>query len=185
MKETSIRRRTLLALLLRGSTATLAAQFFLVDHAAAESSPCLEPRSIGTSQTPSFRLFFALSQLVTQRRHPDASVAQRLYPLFREEPWGSQHMLNSYAQLCRAATAANPGIGDATAGLGKAETWFTAHLLTTWYLGVYYHDRMPPRRVAYSEALMFEAVGLEMPRRFVDATGYGAWSVPPPTASRR
>jgi len=183
MKEFTIRRRTLLALLLRGSTATLVTQF-LMDHAAAESPTCLEFGSVGTSEAPSFSLFFALSQLVTQRRHLDASVAQRLYPLFREEPWGSQHMLSSYAQLCRAA-ATKPDIRDGKDGLGKAESWFTTHLLTTWYLGVYYHERMPPRRVAYSEALMFDAVAPEMPRRYVDATGYGAWSQPPPTPSRQ
>ena len=63
--------------------------------------------------------------------------------------------------------------------MGKGQAWFTSHLLSTWYLGIYYHEQRPTRRVAYETALMFDAIRGRLPIPFVEATGFGVWSEPP------
>lgn len=177
MNDINISRRALLDLLLRGSTAAVASHFWM-GQASAVSPSDFELPAPDATDTPSFEVFLALSQLVTLRRQLDVSIARRMYPLFLDEPLGRQHIRSTYAQLSSLATTTNPDGRDPKAMLGKGEAWFASHLLTTWYLGVYYHERMPPHRVAYAEALMFDAVAREMPRRYVDAVGYGAWCHP-------
>jgi hypothetical protein len=183
MPDINITRRMLLAALLSSSTATLASRYW-VSAAAAESTVRLELPEPETSGVPSFPVFLALSQLVTLRPQLDEAVARRMYPLFLDEPWGAHHIISTYSQLRNVLQqpADNPNQTHPAAhgGLGKGQIWFASHLLTTWYLGVYYHERMAPLRVAYAEALMFAVVHPGLPVRFIENTGYGKWQGVPP-----
>ncbi len=178
MKKVDISRRTLLAVLLKSTAAALSAPYW-VSASLAEPVLRLNLPEAGSVQKPSFSVFLALSQLVTLRTSLDERVAQCIYSLFLDEPWGAYHIHSTYTQLLTLLGKADaresiPSI-MAKGELGKGQAWFASHLLTTWYLGIYYHERIPPVRVAYAEALMFDAVSPELPLRYVEATGFGAW----------
>lgn len=177
-------RRALIAALLGSSTAALTTRYWM-SAAAAESPLNLDLPEAGSADKPSFAVFLALSQIVTLRTQLDEVSARRMYPLFMEEPWGPHHIHSTYTQLLsqlKRSNAESKPIHPAMSGsLSKGQSWFASHLLTTWYLGIYYHERMPPVRVAYAEALMFAAVHPELPIRFTENTGFGKWGETPPT----
>ncbi|MDP2821982.1 MAG: sugar dehydrogenase complex small subunit [Sulfuritalea sp.] len=187
MKRFDLSRRVLIAALLGGGTTLLASRYWL-GEAAAQSILKFNLPVPAPAEDSSFALFFALSQLVTQRPQLDEAVARRMYPLFLDEPWGAHHIHSTYIQLWGllkpSTTNANPAQPALSSVLGKGQAWFAAHLLTTWYLGVYYHERMPPLRVAHAEALMFDCLHPEIPRPFAESTGFGEWGNPPPTRNR-
>jgi hypothetical protein len=181
----NVTRRTLIAALLGGGATTLAARYWAA--AVVGSLLSLKLPQAGAADSPSFEVFLALSCLVTVRPKLDEAVARRMYPLFLEEPWGAHHIHSTYSQLLLILEqhADQPGAKPISSGaLGKGQAWFAGHLLTTWYLGVYYHERIPPMRVAHAEALMFDVVHPELPRRFVEGTGFGGWADPPPVRGR-
>lgn len=122
----------------------------------------------------SFAVFYALSQLLTQRAQLDRSLTQQIYHLMLDEPWGAHHIATTYAQLLGALSSP-----ESQAVLGQGQAWFASHVLTTWYLGVYYHERIPPQRVTHTGALMFDAMGTAYPPRFVSGTGYAGWQALP------
>ena len=111
---------------------------------------------------PSFEVFHRLSLWVTCRGELDEELSHRVYKIFQEEPWGKQHISRSFLGLKEALTTASPQatipqlIRDKV--LGEGETWFVSHLLMTWYLGVYYHERTEPLRVTHTGALMWDAI---------------------------
>lgn len=118
--------------------------------------------------------------LVTCHDDLDRSVSDRLYPVFMEEPWGPKHIATAYAVI----HAAVPPDGLTCepvhrVSLDTGEAWFVEHLVTTWYLGVYYHAERPTRRLLYEEALMFGPVADLLPIPLIEAVPYGDWSVPP------
>lgn len=139
---------------------------------------------LDATQPASVEVFHALSQLVTCRDDLDPAVTARLFPLFMDEPWGPKHIATAYSRLRAAAisqgTFCPPGAG---VDLGAEERWFVEHLLTTWYLGVYYHVDLPTRRMTYEGALMFDAVAGFLPLPLVERVSFGAWAQPPPGAS--
>lgn len=184
MKRVDISRRALIATLLKSTAAALTVRYW-ISAASAESTLSLKLPEPGSAEAPLFEVFLALSQLVTLRPHLDEMLARRMYPLFLDEPWGAHHIHSTYAQLLGLIELSDgqlkplpPLLKD---GLGKGQAWFAGHLLTTWYLGIYYHARMPPMRVAYAEALMFDAVSPMLPNRFVGGTGFGVWGNPAST----
>jgi len=182
MNAPSILRRRLLALLLGGSTALLA-QHAWIEAASATDGLLLRLPEAGKAETVSFSVFYALSQLVTLREQLVEPVARRMFPLFMEEPWGRHHIHSTYAQLLVLLGVSTGKLVHihpvAFDRLGKGQAWFASHLLTTWYLGVYYHESSVPVRVAHSEALMYAAVAPVLPAPFAGATGYGLWGEPP------
>lgn len=182
MNNVSVSRRRLLAALLGGSCATLASTYWK-EAAAAETEGKWRLPDIDAADAASFSLFLALSQLVTLRPLLDEQVARRMHSLFLDEPWGPHHIQSTYAQLVEAMEQAGgcskPCPSAANIALGKGQAWFAGHLLTTWYLGIYYHERLPPVRVAYAEALMFDAVRPWLPSRFSGHTGFGQWEAAP------
>lgn len=186
MKQIDVNRRTLLTALLNGAATAVAARYW-TGLASADSTLALrEPASV--TDEVSFDMFYALSQLVTLRTHLDERVARRLYPLFLEEPWGAYHIRSTYAELRAALKQADSTSGRlhpaASGVLGKGQAWFASHVLTSWYLGVYYHERTAPIRVMHAEALMFDAAGDALPRPYVEATGFGAWGELPARVNR-
>jgi Membrane bound FAD containing D-sorbitol dehydrogenase len=134
---------------------------------------------------PEFDEFLALSQIVLMRSNLDKAGARKLYDVFVEEPWGPKHIGHAYAVLRRelAQTRRHGGaVGPLSLSrLEDGERWFVKHLLTTWYLGVYYHAERPTQRLLYDEALMFDAIRGVIPVPFLEATGFGAWAEPPST----
>lgn len=182
MRHIDISRRRLITALLKGAAVALTAHYW-TRAASAESSLRLKLTESGSAEAPSFEVFYALSQLVTLRTHLDESLARRMYPLFLEEPWGAHHIHSTYSQLLDMFETPDgqqkPVPARSSAGLGKGQAWFADHLLTTWYLGIYYHERMPPMRVAYTEALMFDAVASVLPRRYVEGMVFGSWGAAP------
>ena len=184
----NVSRRSLIAALIGGGISAVAARY-LMSTAAAETVFSLKlPEAGPPNRTPSFEVFLALSQLVTLRSLLDEASARCMYPLFLEEPWGAHHIHSTYAQLLalldeadKLPRHAHPFLGGK---LGKGQAWFASHLLTTWYLGIYYHERTAPVRVAYSGALMHDLVRPGIPRRFDEGSGFGAWGDPPRMTKR-
>lgn len=187
MTQIDVNRRTLLAALLKGAVTTVAAHYW-TGLATADSTLTIPGPEADAAGEASFAMFHALSRIVTLREHLDESAARRMYPLFMEEPWGAHHIHSTYTQLLGLIGQADRKQGIpfelTKGGLGKGQAWFADHLLTTWYLGVYYHARMPPLRVAYTEAIMFDAVAPTLPQRFVEGTGFGAWGQAVTTRAR-
>jgi hypothetical protein len=178
----NVSRRSVIAALIRGGISAVAVRY-LMSTAAAETAFSLKlPEAGPPNRTPSFEVFLALSQLLTLRSLLDEASARRMYPLFLEEPWGAHHIHSTYAQLLalpdeadKLPRHAHPALGGK---LSKGQVWFASHLLTTWYLGIYYHERTAPVRVAYSEALMHDLVHPGIPQRFDEGSGFGAWGNP-------
>jgi hypothetical protein len=134
----------------------------------------------GDSNAPSFEVFMELSRIVLLRDQLDVQIALRMYRLFMDEPWGAKHIHVAYTSLRsaiiergRKANRKNPAPRSV---LGPSENWFVSHLVTTWYLGIYYHEQRPTQRIAYEQALLFDAVRGTLPIPYLESTGYGTWA---------
>lgn len=117
--------------------------------------------------------FLALSRKLTRRALPDNAETRQLYQGFLDEPWFAEHVHSTLAVLQKHGTPPP----------GTAQAWFARHVLTTWYLGVYYHERTPPKRWLKASALRHQAISGLVPLRFREYTGYAAWSQRPPGAT--
>ena len=179
MKQIDVNHRTLLAVLLKATVTAVAANYW-TGLASADETMTIRLPEVDATGDASFAMFHALSRIVTLREHLDEDVARRMYPLFLAEPWGAHHIRSTYAQLLAVlnlpAATRGPNHPATNTQLGNAQAWFAGHVLTTWYLGVYYHERTAPIRVVHSEALMFDVAGSTLPRPYVEATGFGNWS---------
>jgi len=113
-------------------------------------------------EDPSFEVFYRLSQLVAGRDELDMAAARKLYPVFMQEPWGPKHIATAFTEIYDVLTNAEGPLSVAAivrdGQIGEGETWFVSHLLTTWYLGIYYHEARV-ERLLYEDALMWERVG--------------------------
>ena len=123
---------------------------------------------------PSFEVFVALSAIVLLRDTLDQAAAKRMYKLFMDENWGPQHITSCYRKICKQISGA-PDIVKLTDG----ENWFVNHVITTWYLGIYYHEQHIPVRVSYETALMFRPIDDWLPVPFIAGVGFGNWQTPP------
>lgn len=132
---------------------------------------------------PSLQLFIALSKLVTLRESLDQTMAEKMYLLFIDEPWGSHHISSSYQQILELAGIppyTEPPISTSSRKqLGEGQAWFTYHLLTTWYLGIYHHESRSTERVGYEHSLMYDATRGVLPVPYIESTGFGAWATYP------
>ena len=54
------------------------------------------------------------------------------------------------------------------AALAPGERWFVSHLVSIWYLGVYYHEQRSIQRITSDGALMYEAVRGLLPAPYVE-----------------
>jgi hypothetical protein len=70
-------------------------------------------------------------------------------------------------------------LADPAWQLDDGEKWFINHLLTTWYLGIYYHEQRPMQLISREKALIFDAARGAIPIPLFEATGFGAWVDPP------
>jgi hypothetical protein len=111
---------------------------------------------------PSYEQFLALNKIVTVKENLDDEVAQKMFKVFMDEPWGPEHIKSTYRAL-HASTLASAGNQEMPilmegVKLTKGERWFVSHLLTTWYVGVYYHEERPNQRITFDGALMYESL---------------------------
>jgi|SRR5688572_14398444 hypothetical protein len=137
---------------------------------------------VGNPFSPSYEVFLALSQIMVLRTKLDEEIARKLFAVFSDEPWGPKHIGHAYAVLRSELAQAGAGSGTtpvSVSGLGEGERWFVSHLVTTWYLGVYYHEQRPTQRITYAGALMFDAVRGLLPITYFESVGYGKWINPP------
>ncbi len=129
------------------------------------------PPSGADPTVPQFETFLALSRIVLARSDLDQNVARHLFEAFMDEPWGVDHISSAYAALR----------GDAAVQLKLLtpdDRWFVSHLVSTWYLGVYYREGQPPQRIAYEGALMHQAMQGLAPAP-LQSVGFGKWTEPP------
>jgi D-sorbitol dehydrogenase-like protein len=142
----------------------------------------------GNPMFPSLETFRALSQIAFARTVLDETLVRRMYEIFMDEPWGPKHIGTAYAVLYRAlgqAKSENWKLAEWLPLLGPGEKWFVSHLITTYYLGIYYHEQRPTRRVTYEDAAMFDAIRGILPVPFLESTGFGTWTDPPPNAQAK
>lgn len=135
-----------------------------------------------TMTRPIAEQFWVLSRLVTGRDGLSRKNAERMFPLFAAEPWGE----NNVSALLRKTLdgLSDPRLPNTVSELmdigllDEDQLWFATHLMTTWYLGIYYFEGRE-ERVLYEDALMWEVVA-----DFVQVPGfseqeYGYWTNPP------
>lgn len=132
------------------------------------------------AKTATVEVFEALSRLVTLRDRLDPETVQKMYKIFMDEPWAPDHIVRVYNKT-RAALGKREraSLKDKSWKFDEGESWFVGHLLTTWYLGVYYHEQRPTQRIAYETALMFDPTRGIMPVPFRQALGYDGWAEAP------
>jgi hypothetical protein len=136
----------------------------------------------GGSNASSFEVFLALSQIVLIEADLDRTVARQLYDLFMAEPWGPKHIASCYAALSTTFLARGQRGGQETFAQTKlpyGETWFISHLVTTWYVGVYYHPERPTKWITLNRAMMYRSVGGLVPKPYEESVGFGHWANPP------
>ncbi len=131
--------------------------------------------------TPSLETFAALSSLITLHDDLDADSIARMYKVFMDEPWAPEHIEGLHKKIIGALSdeKKRPSLKDPVWKFTDGESWFAGHLLTTWYLGIYYHEERPTQRILYENALQFRAIKGVMPIPYLENVGYGAWTSPP------
>lgn len=134
-------------------------------------------------QLSSVEIFTEVSRFVTLREKLDPDALQNMYDIFKDEPWSQEHAAGIHRKitgfLAQDFTKKRPPVTDESWKFTDGEKWFAEHLLTTWYLGIYYHQDRPTQRVLYEEALMYEALDGILPIPFLENVGFGAWTAPP------
>lgn len=128
-------------------------------------------------------VLYKLSQWVTYREHLSKDAAQKLYKIFENEPWGKEHIVQVYNKIRRSIQKSQNSY-DLSQLLksdlfNDGEKWFISHVITTWYLGVYYHETSDDTRVLYEDALMFESLDGIAPIPYRGNITYGQWEYVP------
>ncbi len=151
------------ATVLAGLLATPASRLLM---AAETNKLLLQPwPELKNPKAPSFEVFYKLSQIVTCRQNLSQEAAKKVFQVFLNEPWVEKHIATAYTVLrtkLEGATSQTslPDLLHKEV-LEESEAWFVSHLITTWYLGVYYHHSTSPIMVLDQEALMWQvATGL-------------------------
>jgi len=124
--------------------------------------------SLDVSTHTAFQDFLIVCSHLTQEPKRNLSFSYPAFKSVHKEPWGKEHI-----QSCAEKIKNNNN--DFTDG----EQWFLGHVLTTLYLGVYYHQDMPTKRVLYDDAMMFRATQDIAPTPFIQALGQNAWTTKP------
>jgi Membrane bound FAD containing D-sorbitol dehydrogenase len=140
------------------------------------------------STAPSFEIFLALSRIVLIQDDLDETAARQMYDLFMAEPWGPKHIGTAYAALRETFIKRGQRGGQemiAQTPLPDGERWFISHLVTTWYVGVYYHPERPTKWITLHGAMIYRAVHGLVPKSYLESVGYGRWANPPDTETSK
>jgi hypothetical protein len=180
MKVRVTRRQVALGLVaIAGAAGAAYWRLFAEDRSALD----LELPRAGNPFAPSFDVFLALSQIVLVRSRLNTDAARKLHKVFVDEPWGPKHIGHAYAvlrdELARQYRNRGARGQVSFSRLQEGERWFVGHLVTTWYLGVYYHEQRQTQRLLYEDALMFDTIRGVLPIPFLENVGFGAWADPP------
>lgn len=136
----------------------------------------------GGSHAASFDVFMALSRIVLIEADLDQALARQLYDLFLQEPYGPKHIAAAYAALRPAFVKRGKRGGQETVAqtsLPYGERWFISHVVTTWYVGVYYHPDRPTKWLTRHGAMMYRGVRDLVPSPYEESAGFGRWAAPP------
>lgn len=129
--------------------------------------------------------FATLCKIVTLRDDLPQESLDAMYAVFKDEPWMTEHVTglnNKIKRKLGGSKGKRPSMKDPAWQFSEGEKWFASHLLTTWYLGIYYHEERPTQRVLFEGALMFDALRGALPVTYLGATGFGNWAEPPKDA---
>lgn len=177
MRKTAITRRKLVKTLL----ALGAWSVFPAPLSPVKTSGSVMAAIGGTA--PSTETFAAVSTFVTLHDDFSADAVARMFDVFKDEPWALEHIDGIHSKVSTALQSdKRPPLKDPSWHFTEGESWFAGHLLTTWYLGIYYHQDSPTRRILYEDALVFSATRDIMPIPYLEPVGFGAWSHPPQEA---
>lgn len=178
----SISRRDLAACLLAVAGSAALPSWAFAQDGDTRLNISLPPAAV--TSPPSFETFLALSQIVLVEEHLDHALAQQMFDLFMAEPWGPKHIASCYTALRSAFLERDQRGGQATVAkvsLPYGETWFISHLVTTWYVGVYYHSERPTTWITLHGAMMNRGVRGLLPQRYEESVGFKNWARPPVT----
>jgi len=167
------RRRVILAIL--GATGWAALSH---NAGAAGTRRTVSLPSLTDPRRPDFAAFYRLCKVITNFPTLDAGFCGRLYRLVRKEPWGLEHVAQTYARA-RELGSSNGKILDPSQ-YSDGQRWFVGHLLVTLYTGIYYHDS-GHRAIGFEHALMHRAVGRIRATPTRCGGEFGFWSLPPAT----
>lgn len=126
--------------------------------------------------------FAALCKAVTLRDDLPQEALEKMYAVFKDEPWMTEHVTGLNDKIrkgLKESAGRRPPMKDPAWKFSEGEKWFASHLLTTWYLGIYYHEQRPTQRVLFEDALMFDPVRGTLPVTYLEPTGFGNWAEPP------
>jgi hypothetical protein len=185
-----VKRRTALSIFFAGPALCMTAPGLWAAVLDPEEHPALDAGlpPLTDPEAPDLAVFERLCEIVCLAPSLDPVTTVRLYDLIKVEPWGLHHVGAVYGKLL-----AHRGVDGRPrplnsllheGHLSEGEAWFVSHLLTTWYLGIYYHESQPePVRVSFETSRMWAALkGHVEPPGFSTAAP-GDWSRPPPGAT--
>jgi len=136
-------------------------------------------RTLSATEAISLDAFSALSGELLGRQFVQPEMVKKLYDIFRQEPWGVDHLLRLRRKLIDSGT--RPEL--ALASLDEGERWFLNHFLTTWIAGVYYHQS-GNQVISYEYALMHDSLRDIRPVPGLSDRDFGFWGQAPAGGSR-
>jgi len=128
--------------------------------------------------------FRSLSSWVTYQSDLDDDTVEKMFSVFQKEAWGSEHIIQIYNKLAplkreNLQPLQLENLLNEDRFFNDGERWFVSHLLTTWFLGVYYHEDHSTQRITYEHALMYKIATPNIPIPFLGAVPFEEWSQPP------
>lgn len=138
---------------------------------------------INAPDKPTLEIFSTLSQIITLHESLDEKCVEKLFRILLQKPSNRFNILKTYEVLRKLLLKGTQKeilhrriqSGD----IGVVEKWFSQHLLTTWYTGIYYTEGRDPVRLFHREALMWQPLKGLVPIPFVENIEFGRWSKHP------
>lgn len=156
----------------------------LVALAALAASPLFSSRAFASSKAAApiaaddLDAFIRLSVVVTGMQQLDRETAQKILGHLLAEPWGKEHLAQIRPKLLAADSPSDRTWLFDRQRFTEGEHWFIGHLLTTWFIGIYYHQIH--HAVSYRYALMYSAIEEVRPTPGYCGGNFGFWGSPPP-----
>ncbi len=132
----------------------------------------------------SLKHFYALSSWITYQTDLDHDTAQKMFKVFKSEAWGEEHIVQIYNKMAPLIYKSSKPLHVEVlikddVFFNDGERWFISHLVTTWYLGIYYHTDHATQRITYDHALMYKIGAPDIPVPYIGAVPFEDWSRPP------
>ncbi|MGH1404019.1 MAG: sugar dehydrogenase complex small subunit [Alphaproteobacteria bacterium] len=132
----------------------------------------------------SLKHFYALSSWITYQADLDRDTAEKMFNVFKDETWGPEHIVQIYNKIAPLIYKGSEPLDfekllKSSTFFDEGERWFISHLVTTWYLGIYYHEDHSTQRITYGHALMYKIGTPDIPIPYIGAVPFEEWSHPP------